>query len=172
MSTTRDLVPLAPIRTISGASFLVMSFPEAASQTFKKGEAVYIDGAGQIAEYTSAIDDGTQRFLGFAAADGSNGAAGANEVLVHVATDDVIFEANIYHGTLGSAVTAQTDLGTLLPMKQLTATAGGIVAVDKENTAGQIDCFRIVGFSKLNDIGDTYGRVHVVVEAAARQFFQ
>lgn len=171
--STRNLTPVLPAFTVSGNSPLTRSYQEAASQTFKKGEAVYIDAAGQIAEYTASVDDGTQRFLGYAAEDAHNDSvAGTHEVLVWIACDDTIFSGNIYHGTVGSAITALTDLATLLPMKQLTATGTGIIAVDKENTAGQMDCLRIVDFDRNHTIGDTYGRVLFAVEAVGRQFFQ
>ena len=170
--STQNLTPVLVAFTISGNTPLTRSYKEAASQTFKKGEAVYIDGSGYVAEYTASIDDGTQRMIGFAAEDAHNGTAGQYECLVNLACDDTVFSGNIYHGTVGSAVTAQTDLTTLLPLKELPSQGTGMVAIDKENTSGQLDMARILDFDKNHAIGDTYGRVLFVIEAAGRQIFQ
>lgn len=171
---TQDLVPVKALKRKDGTPPTIQYFPEAASQSFVAGEAVYIDSNGRIAEFDGTADNGTQRFLGFAAEDASNAAAGAVDVGVYVADDETIFEGNLYHGTVGSAITAQDDLGDLLPLKHLTSTGEGIIAVDKENTAGKIDCARITGFSLKpgQAIGDTYGRVQFIIEAAGRQFGQ
>lgn len=167
---TQNLVPLLVVGTLSGNAPEIREYPEAASQTFVKGEAVYLDGAGRVAEFTASVDDGSTRFLGFAAGDGSNTTAGAVNTPVYIANDDTIFEGNIYHGTAASAITALTDVATLLPLKQLTTTGLGIIAVDKEDTASQIDSCRIIQLSPKDTVGDTYGRVWFVIEAAARLF--
>lgn len=172
--STQALTPIRVVGRRGGGAVTIQKFPEAASQSFKKGEAVYLVN-GTVTEFTATVEtngSGAIRFLGFAAADAS-GVTGA-EVGVYVADDDTIFEGNIYHGTVGSAVTAQTDLTALYPLKQLASQGAGMVAIDKENTANHIDCARIVGFSKKpgEAVGDTYGRVHFVIEAVGRQFFQ
>ena len=168
---TQTLTPIRAVRRRGGGAVTIQYFPEAASQSFKKGEAVYLT-SGTLAEFTASVDDGTQRFLGFAAQDasGTTGAACG----VWVADDDLVFEGNIYHGTEASAVTAQSDLLSLLPLKQLTAQGAGMVAIDKEDTASQIDCARIIGFSNRpgEAVGDTYGFVQFIIEASARQIAQ
>lgn len=172
---TQVLRPIRPVKRRDGGAITIEYHPEAASQTFKAGEPVYIDGNGRVAEFDATADNGTQRFYGFAAEDGHNDAtAGTHKVGVYKADDDTVFEGNIYHTTEGNAVTAQTDLGTLLPLKHLPSQGSGIAAVDKENTAGKIDCCRIVGFSERpgEAVGDTYGYVQFIVEAVARQFAQ
>jgi len=151
-----------------------MYFPEAASQVFKKGELVYLDASGYVAEYTAAIDDDTQRLLGVAAEDGHNGVAAANRTAVWVPDDDLIFIGSLYHSAAASAVAAVTDYATLLPFAY--DTTNSKVYVDKENTAGQEDCCRIVGIwadeSHEEAIGDVYPQVMFIIEAIVRQLAQ
>lgn len=170
--STQVLQPISFVRRLGGGGGPVIEeYPEAASQTFKKGEMVYLDGSGHVAEFTASVDDGSTRFLGFAAEDGHNDTAAAtHKVKVMLPTDDSVFEGNIYHSTAASAITALTDVasGTLLPFVQLPSQGDGMVAVDKENTSGQIDCIRIVNLSPKHAVGDVYGRVEFIVEAAGR----
>jgi hypothetical protein len=170
---TQQLRPIKAKRRRSGGPVLIKYFPEAASQTFKAGEAVYLV-SGKITEFTDSVDDGSTRFLGFAAEDASG--VTDQKVGVYVADDDLVFEGNIYHGTEASAITALTDVGssTLLPLKILANQGDGMVAVDKENTASKIDCVRIVKIPLKpgEAVGDTYGRVEFIIEAAGRQISQ
>lgn len=176
---TQTLQPLRPVRTRSGGPVEVRYYPEAASQTFKKGEAVYLV-SGKVTEFTTSVDNGSTRFLGFAAAD----ATGTTDTPcpVWIANGDTIFRANMYHSTAASAVTAVTDISTsLLPLKILAAQGTGIVAVDKEDTGSKIDCVNIidipVGVDKSSGgqilaVGDVYGFVDFIIAAAARTFDQ
>lgn len=172
---TQALSPVRAVKRLDGAPITIESYPEAASQTFVKGEPVYLNASGHLAEFDATADNGTQRFLGYAAEDAHNDVVAAtHKTGVFVADDSLVFEANIYHTTVGSAVTAQSDLGSLLPMKHLPSQGRGIAAVDKEDTAGKIDCCRIIGFSTRpgEAVGDTYGFVQFIVEAVARQLAQ
>src|SRR3990167_1263936 len=137
---TKNKVPLVCAQSLHGGPPLSRVYPEAALQTFKKGEAVYLDGSGDVAEYTAAIDDGTQRLLGFAASDGSNDAtAGDIKVEVYLGFGNV-FEANVT--SAGSdQITAKTQVGTLYPLYQ--DTANSRVAVDIADTASQGDWCRV-----------------------------
>lgn len=164
---TRDLTPIKAVKRRSGGPVTIQYFPEAASQSFVAGEAVYLVN-GKVTEFADGVDNGSTRFLGFAAEDASG--VTDTDIGVYVADDDVVFEGNIYHGTVGSAITAVTDLTNLWPLKILASQGEGMCAVDKEDTGSKIDCCRIIGFYKGHDIGDTYGRVQFVIEAAARQF--
>src|SRR3990167_1698734 len=153
---TINLLPLVCVGTLHGGPPLVATYPEAASQTFTTGEAVYLDGNGRVAEYTAALDDGTQRFLGFAAEDGHNNAtAGGDSTQVYLGFGN-IFEANVT--TAGSdQVTAITQVGTLYPMYQ--DTTNSRVAVDIGDTGGQGDWIRVYQLSEKDAVGDTNGRV-------------
>ena len=152
--------------SLHGGPPLSLAYPEAASQTFKKGEAVYLDASGNVAEYTAALDDGTQRMLGFAAEDGHNDTTAAtHNVLVDLGFGN-IFEANVT--AAGSdQVTAKTQVGTLYPLYQ--DTAGSRVAVDISDTGGQGDWCRVLALSPKDTAGDTNGRVLFTLVPAALQ---
>ena len=94
-----------------------------------------------------------------------------------IANSDTVFRANIYHGTAASAITAITDIGTLVPMKILASQGTGIVAVDKQDTGSKIDCVRIIDIptgvdksetGQILAVGDIYGLVDFIIEAAGR----
>lgn len=154
-------------QTLHGGPPMVVTLPEAASQVFLKGEAVYLDGSGNVAEYTTAIDDGTQRFLGFAAEDGHNSSpAATNNVQVNLPWGTV-FEGNVCTGAGNDQITAKTQVGSPYVLNE-NATLN-IVQVDIGNTGGQISAVRIVGISPKGAVGDTNGRVLFVVIPAATQ---
>lgn len=128
----------------------IRAFPEAASQSFKAGEFVYLS-SGKV---TVCASD-TAHILGMAMHDAS-GTTDA-DVLVAVADGETEFEMNVYHATPGSAITAITQIG---------AEYGLVVASNKhyldlaETTA---DAFQIQSLSPKDAVGDTYGRVIVKV---------
>ena len=155
-----------PAYTLHGGPPLQKTYPEAASQTFKRGEAVYLDGNGRVAEYTAAIDDGTQRFLGFAAEDGHNGTAGANNCSVYLGWGTV-FEINVTNAG-ADQTTAITQVGSgPLPLYQ--DTTNSIAMLDIGDTAAQGDWCRIVAISTKGLVGDTNGRVEFTLVPAALQ---
>lgn len=163
---TINLVPVTIAATLHGGPPLVKTYPEAASQTFVAGEAVYLDGAGRVAEYTTALDDGTQRFLGFAAENGHNDAtAASHSVEVYLGWGN-IFEANVT--AAGAAqVTAITQVGSVLPLYEDTVNSN--VSVDIANTGSQGAWARIMAISTRDVVGDTYGRVLFTLVPAALQ---
>lgn len=151
-----------------GGPGLIKSYPEAASQTFLKGEAVYIDGNGRVAEFTAALDDGTQRFLGFAADDGANDTiAGNSKVSVYVGPDNE-FEANITSNG-SDQITAITQVGTKYPLYQ--DTVNSIIMVDIADTGSQIDCIRVIKVDERKSAGETNGRVRFHLTRDALQVF-
>lgn len=164
---TINQVPLVCIGNISGGTSIARAYPEAASQTFVQGEAVYLDGNGRVAEYTTAIDDATQRFLGFAAEDGHNNAtAGGSSCLVDLAGGGNLFEANVTNA--GAAqITAITQPGLLRPLYLDAGNAR--VQVDIGDTADNGDWVRILELSKKDAVGDTYGRVVFTIVPAGIQ---
>lgn len=159
-------VPLACVASLHGGPPLSRVYPEAASQIFKKGEAVYLNGSGHVAEYTAAIDDGTQRLLGFAASAGSNDSVAANAKVEVWLGFGNIFEANVTSNG-SDQVTALTQVGTLYPLYQ--DTTDGRVAVDIADTGGQGDWCRVLELSDRDAVGDTNGRVRFTLVPAALQ---
>jgi hypothetical protein len=95
-------------RTISGNSPWTLAFPEAASQTFKKGAFVTLDASGCVVECGAD----PARILGIAAADGANDSvAGNSSTTVWIAGDDTIFVGNVGLTGALTQVTANTDVG-------------------------------------------------------------
>jgi len=154
------------IGTLHGGPQVVRSYPEAASQTFTKGEAVYLDGNGNVAEFTATIDNDSQRFLGFAAEDGHNDTTAAtHDCSVFLGGESGnVFEANVTSNG-SNQVTAKTQVGNLYPLYM--DTTNSLIQVDIDNTAGQIDCANVVEIA--GTVGDTNGRVRFTLCGVALQ---
>ena len=153
--------------TLHGGPPITKPYPEAASQVFLKGEAVYLDGSGNLAEYTAAIDDGTQRFLGFAAQDASGTTGAACSVTLPWGT---VFEGNVCTGAGNDQITAKTQVGNAGTSYALYENATlNIVQVDIGNTGGQIRAATIIEISPKGAVGDTNGRVLFMLVPAATQ---
>jgi hypothetical protein len=163
---TANKAPVAVAYTLHGGPPVTKVYPEAASQTFVKGEAVYLDAAGNVAEYTATIDDGTQQFLGFANEDGHNGAIAANQVSV-VLPWGTVFEGNVCTGAGLDQTTAKTQVGVAYKLNE-NATLG-IVQIDIGNTGNNISAVEIIEISSKGAVGDTNGRVLFMVIPAATQ---
>jgi hypothetical protein len=148
-----------------GGAPVAKTYPEAASQTFKKGEAVYLDGSGNVAEFTASVDTGSVRFLGFAAEDAHNDSVAANSsVSVDIPVPGTVVELNVTSNG-SDQVTAKTQIGTRYPMYQ--DTTNSIIMVDIADTGGQIDCFIVKEI--VGTVGDTNGRVRCTVDPVALQ---
>lgn len=143
-------VPARLARTVSGGAGITGVFPEAASQSFKAGEFVYLV-SGKV---TVCADDATS-ILGMAAHDAS-GTTNTN-VIVYLAHPDNVFEANVYHSTPASAVTAITQVGVNYALQ----VDSNKSYVDIEDTSH--DAFVVIGISEKDAVGDVYGRVHFQV---------
>ena len=152
--------------TLHGGPPITKAYPEAASQTFLKGEAVYLDGSGNLAEYTTTLDDGTQRFVGFAAQDASGTTGAACFVTLPWGT---VFEGNVCAAAGADQTTAKTQVGVAYVLFE-NATLN-IVQIDISNSCSQISAVRIVEIASRGGavIGDTNGRVMFVVIPAATQ---
>lgn len=164
-TATKSAVKVA--YTLHGGPPITKVYPEAASQTFVAGEAVYLDGNGRVAEYTTGIDDGTQRFLGFAAADGANNSTAGAASSTVILPWGVVFEANVCTAAGADQITALTQVGTAYVLFE-NATLN-IVQIDISNSGGQISAVRIMELSPKGAVGDTNGRVCFVVIPAATQ---
>ena len=128
----------------------ISNYPEAASQSFKKGQAVYLS-SGKV---TVCASDATL-IAGFACQDASG--VTDTEIAVAIAEPGTVFEMNIYHSTPASAITAITDVA----VKYGLYVAGSKSHCDKGD--GTNTRFLVVGLSPKDNVGDTYGRVLVEV---------
>jgi hypothetical protein len=124
----------------------IFNFPEAASQTFKKGQAIYLSSGKVAACATDAV-----LIAGFACQDASG--ITDTEIAVAIAQPGTLFEMNIYHSTPASAITAVTDVGTRYGLY----VSGNKSYVDKEDLVNLR--FVVVALSPKDTVGDTYGRV-------------
>lgn len=150
-------------------------FKETAGQTFRIGDLIYLDTNGTLAVCTLTGSVLNSKIAGIAtkAASGVTG----DQVYFHAIRPDDIWCMNVMHGTPASAITAQTQLGSVFGVRKDTVSGNGtlIWSVDIENavTGATADLARVkvVGFPLKNPfdagsltrpaIGDVYGLVLV-----------
>lgn len=144
------------VQTKDGSAPAILHQPEAATQTFVKGEVVFMSAGylNEIASNTPAL------IYGVAADDGSNSASGgtssAPECPVFLADDDTLFEANVKQSG-SDHVLAATDLG--VPMGIYRDTGDSKIYLDADVKAGtgvRVFTHRV---ARGTAIGDTNGRV-------------
>lgn len=152
-------IPLLPAEVRNEGTGYVKHFPEAASQSFKKGEFVYL-ASGKV---TVCASDATT-ILGMAMQD----ATGTTDTSlpVFVATASTLFVGNVYHGTPGSAITAVT---TCFPDAGPYAlyVASNKHHVDIGDTGH--DSILPVALDGRDTVGDTYGRIEFKLLPAVLQ---
>ncbi len=147
----------ARVATTSGNTHEnIRNYPEAASQSFKKGQFVYL-ASGKV---TECADDAVA-ILGMAMQD-ATGVTNTN-IPVALADANTLFEMCVYNSTPASAVTAITQVGVNYALK----VDSNKCYVDIEDKGH--DAFVVEDFSPVDAIGDQYGRVFVRVLAAASQ---
>lgn len=134
-------------------------FIEAASQTYKTQDFVYIDSSGNTA---IATVDGSgilnTPIAGLAAADAS-GVTGAKARVVIVTEMDLI-EMNLWHSTAASSALARTMLGKMYGIeKQANIWSVDLETSTEPGSGTPLIKVKIVDF--LSDIGDIYPRVLV-----------
>lgn len=138
-------------------------FKEAATQTYVAGDFVYLDSNGKVAICTV---DGSSRLSSAIAGIASKKATGVtdSDVMIEALRGDDIVEMNIYHSTLGSAITNINQVGKVYGIKKVS----GKWVVDLENgeavgEASTLSLIRVqvVSLSPFDAVGDTYGRVWV-----------
>lgn len=174
------------IYTIGGPEHLWIV--EAALQTYKKGQMVYLDTSGNVAICTQTSSRMTSPILGFATKDGQNGSAGVPRTKVHcIRTGDILI-ANIWHTTAASALTNRNQLGDVFGLTLVTPSTGaiGTAATDVwvvdistspvggEDAMTAVAKVQVMGFpSKYQGIdatiGDRYGPVLVQVVPFTQQ---
>lgn len=128
----------------------VVKIPEAATQSFKAGEFVYL-ASGKA---TACASDATA-ISHFALEDASG--TTDNEILAVQVSPDLEFEMCVYHSTAGSAVTAITQVGT----KYALLVSSNMHYVDIEDETNL--AFQVQKLSPKDTVGDQYGRVIVKV---------
>lgn len=143
---TISLQRMKAIGTISGNSPEIRYYPEAASQSFKAGELVYL-ASGKV----TICGADPSLILGMAMEDATG--TTNTDLAVAIANKDTVFEGNVYHGTPASAITAITDVGTDYGV----VNADNKWYVDVSDTSNVRILVR--DLSKKDAVGDTYGRV-------------
>lgn len=144
-----------------------LSWPEAATQTFKRGSVIAVDGNGRAAE--AGANPG--QIVGIAANQGQNlttagtpnSSAPGNvtgETTITPALPQVQFEMNLDDGS--NYALLQTDLGKAYGITKDSST--GVWYVDQTKTAGNARVI-IVGFKDA--VGTACARVYVVFKAGS-----
>lgn len=162
---TIPLVSCEVAYTVSGNSPLVRIFPEASSQTFKKGEFVYLSGG-----YVTEVGDNPGVILGMAAEDAHNDSAGVYNVAVVIAHPDVVFRMNKVDSSDVAAVTAVTDVGKAFAFYRDTTDSQTHVYIAEGGNAayGRLIC---IDHSNLDTVGDTGGRLDLYILGKYCQLF-
>jgi hypothetical protein len=139
-------------KTLHGGPPAILHFPEAATQSFKLGEFVYLTG-GKVAAY---VADGSS-ILGIALQDASG--TTDTSIPVALATADTIFVGNVD----ASLTTAQSNVGQAYDLN-LTSNKWH---VDTSSIAAARAL--VVGLDSRDTVGDIAGRVLFTILGDYRQ---
>jgi hypothetical protein len=129
---------------------------EASSQTYGLGALVYLN-AGLVTIATASTALAGQAT---AAATGTTGAS----AFIGVIRPGDRFVMNVYHSTIGSAVTTQGNLGTVYPLVVVSGQFHCDIETTSEDASTANGRVKVVGFYGEDALGDTYGRVIVEFE--------
>ena len=146
----------AAVPTIPGE---VRWYPMAASQTFKKGEFVYLDGNGRLT-VLSSTQSAQAGIAGLAMSDAQAAAQMA------AGTSNPIPSGTTYTTT---NIACPITLAKRGQQFTLNCTSGGSAQVTSKNMVGKKCEFVVDALSPENNEGDTYGRVIVEVLSASAQ---
>ena len=125
-----------------------------------RGQWVRLDTNGKL-ERAAA----TSHVLGILAASCVSTTTDVSEgTPVYVAWPDMVFEAQVFHSTVASAITARNQKGKSYAIKLDAAT--NLDAVDVETAAAATDQCVVVDWSRREALGDENGRVRFVVNPA------
>lgn len=141
-------VNLQAIQLVGGCAD-IRTYPEAASQTFKKGALVQFS-SGKVA----VADADETTIVGVALHDASG--TTDSDVQVALANEHNIFVANVYHATPASSVTAAGDRHKKYGVEAV----GDNWHVSLADTSN--NRVRIIDLDRRDAVGDTNGRVHIV----------
>jgi len=158
---TIPLMRAVVANTESGSEPLVINYPEAASQTFKKGALVYLSG-GYV---TACATDGAV-IAGMAADDAHNASsAGLYNIGVVVFSENVILEMNKVTTAGAVSATAVTDVGKTFGLYVDSTT--GYCHASASSASPRFIC---IGLSRSDNVGDSGGRLLLRVIGTYRQF--
>jgi hypothetical protein len=122
-----------------------------------RGQWVILNASGALEKAV-----GTSFVLGILAASATSGTGDTSaSTPVYVAWPDMIFEAQVFHSTTASAITARTQIGQSFAFKL--SAAANIDAIDIETAAAATDQLTIIDHSRRDELGDTNGRLKFVV---------
>jgi hypothetical protein len=139
----------------NGSATEERQYPEAASQTFKRGDLVYLV-SGQVTVAASAASNvaaGT-KVLGIALKDAS-GTTGA-AVPVAIANTNFRWSLPVTHATPASAVTASSQVGTAYELERTAAGKWAVPIDDTTNTKIVVSAIH-----PAYAVGEQYGWVEV-----------
>ena len=153
---TKAQVNIEYLKETNGSDLEVEYWPEAASQSFKKGQLVYL-ASGKV---TACASDAVV-IWGVATED----ASGTTDTLIGVLplTVNSILSACVYNATAASAITAVALQGLKQPL---------VVASNKcyvDNTDQTTPCFVVYKIDPRDAVGDIYGRYYVKMIATTLQ---
>lgn len=143
---------MSAVRNLLGTVIPKETFPEKATQTFKKGALLKQNGG-----YVDECGADPTLVTGLATQDGQSGATdGAKSQVIEIAHPGILFVGNLSNAG-DTAVTAQTDQGAAYGVAKH---SGGKWYVDKDETSNKR--VRVWNFwLQDNDaLGDTRGRVY------------
>lgn len=152
-------------RTTDGKPPKQLTFPEAASQTFKRGDLVYLS-SGKVTEARAPgnnLQASGNAPIGIAA---DNASGTTNQDCVVLIFDDRLeICLPVTHGTAASAITAITQIGTSYELENVTS-YGYAVAIDDTSSP----LFVPTEISGQYPVGEQYGWVWGKVLTAERAY--
>lgn len=153
MAVTRSKAIVIQVSSQYGGSNSPRTYPEAGSQTYAKGELVYMQNGG----VTEVASDTPGVILGIANQAAHNTTAYTTKTSVTVGSEGILFEGNCT-GTAGAdRVFTNADIGRVAGIYR--DTANSMFYVNGAITGGASARVFIHGLAKDNQIGDTNPRV-------------
>lgn len=154
------------VSTRDGAMLPVQFFSESDSLAAKRGQWVQLDANGKLDDATGISD-----LVGILAADAKNTTSDTSDgTPVVLAEPNVVFEAQVWHSTAASAVTARNQQGKAFAVKIGAGT--NIDGIDIVTAAAGTDQATVVGVSAKDALGAVHGRVLFQINQDAYQLAQ
>lgn len=157
MAVTHEVIAVG---VLGGEEIPLEWFSEKDSLTLKRGQWVTVDANGKL-----DVATGTGKLAGILAADAKNTTSDTSDGTPIVPCfSHVVFEAQVWHSVAASAITARSQLGNSFAIKVAAAT--DLDGIDIETAANGADQCNILRISKRDAVGDAYGRLQFVINAA------
>jgi len=153
-----NIVVSSAVGTLTGLSTPVITFPEAASQSFVAGDFVFLSSG-----YLTICGTDPVLIMGIALEPAHNTTAGLYQIGVAVATEITLFGLSVYHATPANNVIEAADLGKITDIAK---NAAGKWVVDKA-TVGSTSRFLALKF--IDPLGTVSGRIAGIIAATYRQ---